>query len=105
MKTVKMAKTPKSFKGLKIWSLQEPKSRKGVAVKNYLELLTKIKIKFPEEILGQFYLFWPMIFLVGWLGRQKEEESWMNALPLCISQVTNGLNHVAWRYEELRKQM
>ena len=57
MKTVKIAKTPKSFKGLKIWSLQEPKSRKGVAVKNYLELLTKIKIKFPEEILGEFYLF------------------------------------------------
>ena len=46
-----------SVKGLKIWSLQEPKSRKGLAVKNYLELQAKIKEKFPDEILDQFYLF------------------------------------------------
>ena len=46
-----------SVKGLKIWSLQEPKSRKGLAVKNYLELQNKIKEKFSDEILDQFYLF------------------------------------------------
>lgn len=56
MKT-QTVKTQKSFKGLKVWSLQEPKSRKGLAVKDYLELLKKIKTKFSEEILGEFYLF------------------------------------------------
>ena len=56
MKT-QTVKTQKSFKGLKVWSLQEPKSRKGLAVKDYLELLKKIKTKFSEDILGEFYLF------------------------------------------------
>ena len=49
--------TKTELKGIKVWSLQEPKSRKGLAVRNYNELLTKIKSKFSSEVYKLFIHF------------------------------------------------
>ena len=50
------------LKGFRIWSLEEPKFKKGLAVRTYNDLLSRIKTKFAQEVTVARYIRLPAFF-------------------------------------------